>query len=172
MSRAEEDQILLGEVRNAFSDIGYAEDLMRDDYPFARYSSASPVSPAIVEQIDLATFAQSQVSLRSACFGVAFAERNDADSVQKYRELGAAQILTLHRRENVFRRWLLRSNAAPDLKDTQPLDNIGTIIRENQAGWNPQSVLRAKTLAFASPLIQPELRRCGADYRARIRTAP
>lgn len=81
---------------------------------------------------------------------MAFVESVEALSVQKYRALGAAQILTLHRQDNMFRRWRLRSHNAPELQETLRLDTIGTVIRSHSADWNPQSVLRAKTFAFAT----------------------
>ena len=161
MSKAEEDKFIIEEVRSAFRDIGYDDGSLRNDYSFANYSPESSSMSAIVEQIELAAFAQSQFSLRSACFGVTFAGQEDAAHVQKYRALGAAQILTLHRGDNTFRRWLLRSAAPPELKDKQPLNTIGSVIRSNQSIWNPQSVLRAKTIAFAPDTLQPDFADAG-----------
>lgn len=60
MSRTDE-KTLLDEIRRALQYIGYKDDLLRANYEFADYSSSSSVSPAIVEQIELAAFASSRV---------------------------------------------------------------------------------------------------------------
>jgi len=144
------DDLFLHQVRLAFRDIGYADDLIRKDYLFADYTTASSVSNAIVQQIEIATFTQSPVSLRSAGFGVTISDRTDAEYVQKFRALGAAQIFTLHYRDDTFRRWKIRHDELPLLQDTSPLQTLPDVIRDHQGKWNPHAILREKTFAFAA----------------------
>ena len=174
MSRTDDENALLGEVRDAFQYIGYGDGLLREDYEFADYSRVTAASPAIVRQIELAALTQPSRNLRNVAIGVAFEHSASAAALKKYRDLGAPQILILHRRSSTFRRWILRSSGPPEPQAPQPLDRIAAIIREHEPEWNPQSVFRAKTFPFDPGPAQLDFADAGlipaieSDLRAKL----
>jgi len=96
-------------TRAGLRDIGYRDDLLRDNYPFPDVLDAS----SLTRRIDLAAFAQEPLSYRSACFGVIVPHAQDTTAIRPYRALGAPQIFALYPQHGRFLRWLIPAHEPP-----------------------------------------------------------
>src|SRR6266545_1872320 len=92
---------LLTMARDGLRDIGYRDELLRSDYPFADVLDTTETE----RRIDLAAFAQEPPSYRNACFGVTIPQQNGPEAIQHYLALGAPQILALHPTDSEIRLW-------------------------------------------------------------------
>lgn len=126
-------------------EIGYTNALLRRDYAFADLLGTADS----VRRVPLAAFAQEPPSYRSSCFGVLIAD--PGMDVAQYRALGAPQLLELDEQE--VRRWKVTASGAPEILQRIAPDDLVRTISEHRADWSPESILRAKSIAFdASPV--------------------
>ncbi|MFV9506896.1 MAG: hypothetical protein AB4911_20280 [Oscillochloridaceae bacterium umkhey_bin13] len=141
---------LLNLTREGLLQLGYRDDLLRRGYPFADVLVES--SPT--RTIDLAAFAQEPPSYRSACFGVAILEQYNPETLQQYRALGAPQILVLSPEHGTVRRWRMTATGAPTFIEEIAPEHLSTAFYANRNEWNPDAVLRAKSIGFARGPVQ------------------
>jgi hypothetical protein len=141
---------LLDLARDGLRDIGYRGELLRDNYLFPDVLAPS----AHTRQIELAAFAQEPVSYRSACFGVAVLQQQDAESIKRYRALGAPQIFALYPERGQVLRWSIPAHASPQVIERIDPARLRTIFQERRDEWNPERVLRAKAIGFARGPVQ------------------
>lgn len=141
---------LLDMTRDGLQELGYRDDLLRRSYPFADVLIDS--SPT--RTIDLAAFAQEPPSYRSACFGVAILDQYGPDSLQQYRALGAPQILVLSPERGMVRRWRMTATGAPTFIEAIAPEHLRTAFQAHRNEWNPDAVLRAKSIGFARGPVQ------------------
>jgi N-6 DNA Methylase len=137
-------------TRDGLRDIGYRNELLRDNYPFPDILADS----APTRHIDLAAFAQEPISYRSACFGIVIAYRHGPAAIQPYRALGAPQILALHPNSNEIFRWKMPAQGQPTLIERIEPDELRTIFQVHKDAWSPESILRAKSIGFARGPVQ------------------
>ncbi|MBP1467801.1 N-6 DNA methylase [Candidatus Chloroploca sp. M-50] len=141
---------LLDLTHNGLQELGYRDDLLRHRYSFADVLIDS--SPT--RTIDLAAFAQEPPSYRSACFGVAILDQYGPDTLQQYRALGAPQILVLSPEQGIVRRWRMTASGAPTFIEEIAPEHLSTAFHANRNEWNPDAVLRAKSIGFARGPVQ------------------
>jgi len=147
MSEQQTADRLLGITRDGLMALGYSRELLRENYPFVDLTL--PASP--VERVPLAAFAQEPPSYRTACFGVALVADGAPDRLRRYASLGAPQLVTLHPRDNTIGRWMVRAETEPELLERLAPAEFQQRLIERQPEWNPQEILRAKTIKQPGP---------------------
>src|SRR6266508_299522 len=141
---------LLATTRAGLRDIGYRDELLRDNYPFPDVLDAS----APTRRIDLAAFAQEPFSYRSACFGVVVLHAQDAAAILPYRALGAPQIFALYPERGQVLRWWIPAREPPQVIEHIDARHLSAIFQAHKDEWNPERVLRAKAIGFARGPVQ------------------
>ncbi|MDQ3702996.1 MAG: hypothetical protein M3442_19045 [Chloroflexota bacterium] len=133
-------------------EIGYGDDLLRRDYAFADLLGVSDA----VRRIPLAGFAQEPPSYRTACVGVFVA--SPGIDVADYSALGAPQLLEIKDSEDgdrgEVRRWKVSARGDPVLLERIAPEDVVRSIRARQAEWSPESILRARSIAFDAAPVQ------------------
>jgi hypothetical protein len=142
MSEQQTADRLLAITRDGLMALGYTRELLRENYPFVDLTV--PASP--VERVPLAAFAQEPPSYRTACFGVALVADGTPARLRRYASLGAPQLVTLHPRDNTIGRWMVRAETEPELLERLAPAEFQQRLIERQPEWNPQEILRAKTI--------------------------
>jgi len=127
--------------------MGYRGGLLRENYAFVDLQT----SPASVERIPLAAFAQEPTSYRSACFGVAVISDGAHHALRRYTSLGAPQLFSLHPREDRIGRWIVRAHGDPDLVEKLSPVEFQARLDEHREDWAPQQILRAKSVCEPGP---------------------
>jgi hypothetical protein len=119
---------------------------------------ADPLAPLLpVRNIDLAAFAQAPPSYRSACFGVVVLPQNGCDgaeAIRQYQALGAPQILGLNSEMAEVQRWKIVAEGVPQLIERIDPAHLRNAILEHQKEWNPEQILRAKSIGFRAGAVQ------------------
>ncbi|MDQ2997971.1 MAG: hypothetical protein M3R61_13080 [Chloroflexota bacterium] len=141
---------LLAMTRDGLRDIGYRDELLRKDYHFADVLHDS--EPTRI--IPLAAFAQEPPSYRNACFGIAEPKSHSPDAIQQYLALGAPQILALHPEDREVHLWRMAAQGKPALIERIHFDQLHARIRSRKEEWNPDHVLRAKSIGFSAAPTQ------------------
>jgi hypothetical protein len=141
---------LLATTRAGLRDIGFRDDLLRDNYSFPDVLDAA--SPT--RRIDLAAFAQEPLSYRSACFGVAVLHEHDASAIQPYRALGAPQIFALYPENGQVLRWRIPAHQPPQVIEQIDASHLRAMFQSHKDEWNPERVLRAKAIGFSRSPVQ------------------
>jgi hypothetical protein len=141
---------LLAMARDGLRDIGYRDELLRTDYPFADVLDIAEVE----RRIHLAAFAQEPPSYRNACFGVTIPRHDGPEAIQQLIALGAPRILALHPTDAEIRVWRMAAQGKPELIERIQPENLRAIIRARKDSWNPDYVLRAKSIGFSSAPAQ------------------
>ncbi len=125
--------------------IGYRENLFRSNYQFADiFSLGDPI-----RDIELAVFAQEPPSYRNACFGL-IRDTGDsglAERVESYRALGAPQFLVVQPKTRTVNRWKMTAEGKPIFIEQIDALNIGAAIIERKFEWNPEMMLRARSIS-------------------------
>lgn len=134
-------------VRRCLQKIGYQDDLLLPDYKFRNFLKKSPKQGSI-GQIELAAFAQTPPSFRSACFGVTLPSDENASSIIGFRALGAPQVLALHPEKGFVQRWRIPAYGDPKPLDIFSIDTLGDVFESKRTEWEPRRILSAKTLGF------------------------
>ena len=140
---------LLATARDGLRDIGYQNDLLREGYEFDDILAQNQP-----RNIELAAFAQEPPSYRNACIGIAVPPYSNPDAITDYRSLGAPQILTLHPKDEIILRWKILAHGEPELLETIDPAFLRNAIWAHQNEWNPEQVLRAKSIRFSSEPTQ------------------
>jgi len=140
---------LLTTAREGLRDIGYQNDLLREEYEFDDILAQDQP-----RKIELAGFAQEPLSYRNACIGIAVPLDSNPEAIAEYRSLGAPQILTLHPKIEKILRWKILANDIPELLETIDPAFLTNAIRAHQDEWNPEQVLRAKSIRFSNEPVQ------------------
>ncbi len=130
-------------ARRALQAIGYRDQLLLPNYPFAMVSGSESTG-----HIDLAAFALDPPSYRSSCIGVALITGVEPQRIQQYRALGAPQIFTIQTSTGDVDRWKMTARGLPTHLDRFSVEHFDRVLWENQETWNPQSILRAKAIAL------------------------
>src|SRR6266540_6598035 len=102
---------LLTMARDGLRDIGYRDELLRENYPFADILDNE--QPTL--HVRLAAFAQEPPSYRNACFGITIPDHDGPEAIQPYLALGAPQILALHPTDGEVRLWRMAAQGKPKL---------------------------------------------------------
>jgi len=141
---------LLQRTRDGLREIGYRDDLLRSQYPFADVL----VDNSPTRWIDLAAFAQDPPSYRSACFGVVILDQYAPDTLEQYRALGAPQLLVLSPTSAVVRRWRMTAAGEPAFIEQIAPEQLRAAFQVNRNEWSPDAVLRAKAIGFTRGPVQ------------------
>ena len=131
--------MMMDRLKREFNDLGYVENLRREDYTFADFLGTTYAT----KQIALAVFAQEPPSYRNAAFGVALANgQSGAQLVQAHRSLGAPQILEIDGGE--LHRWRI-GIGKPERLDTVDYEGVPELFAAHRSEWSPIRILRAKS---------------------------
>ncbi len=141
---------LLTIAREGLLEIGYQNHLLQENYRFV--DILTQYEP--LRQIELAAFAQEPTDYRNACIGIAIPPHEGAEAIMNYQALGAPQILALYPELQEVRRWKIQAQGKPVLIDRIEAAHLGNAIWANRDKWNPEQVLRAKSIHFSSDPIQ------------------
>lgn len=133
------NQELIQIARDGFGEIGYSDDLLVDNYPFADFLS----SQSRVRKIPLAGFAQHPPSYKNSSFGVILVN-GIVPSVSDFTSLGAPHLFVINPHTNEVSRWKT-SVENPQKIETFKIRDFKNVIIKNENEWNPQSILRAKS---------------------------
>ena len=150
MSETYTVKALLTTVKKGLRDIGYRDDLLREHYGFVDILAQDQP----LRQIELAAFAQEPPSYRNACIGITIPSYDGPEAIRVYRALGAPQILALHPKAHMIRRWKIPAQGDPIPIDTIEPSQLYTTIQAHRDEWNPERVLRAKSIGFATAPVQ------------------
>ena len=142
------------DVRAGLKEVGFTPDLLREDYAFADVYGDDVSSPTSVVSIKLAAFAQDPPSYRNACMGVAAVKSHDPKLISPYRALGAPQVLSIVEGDSSIHRWKIRADNAPYLLDRIERKDIRKAIVDRKHEWNPEAVLRAKSIGAVRKPVQ------------------
>lgn len=135
-------QQLFEAVEQCLGAIGYTSELLHRDYPFADAEQET--------RIPLAAFAQEPPSYRNACFGVVFG--SDEESLSDYWWLGAPQLLQI--RDKSVYRWKVASGHKVEFIEEIQADNLLSTFRRHESEWRPESILRARSIAYNRGALQ------------------
>jgi N-6 DNA Methylase len=137
-------------AREGLRDIGYQDELLRTTYQFAdMFARNQPL-----RTIALAAFAQEPPSYRNACIGIAIPSQQGSAAIAKYKALGAPQILALHPTDEKIFRWKILAQGQPELLETIEATYLRNVIQAHRAEWNPEHILRAKSIRFSGASVQ------------------
>jgi len=137
-------------VRAGLRDIGYQDSLLKQEYSFVDLRTDNYE----IRTVQLAAFAQEPPSYRNACFGVVISPHDGYEDVMDYMALGAPQIFTLHPETQKVCRWTFRSKENPILIDCIEPDQLQTTIVAHKDVWNPEKMLRTKSIGFGKETFQ------------------
>lgn len=141
---------LLNTVRRGLLDIGYTKDLLRENYTFAEVFG----NDNVLRRIDLAAFAQEPPSYRNSCLGVVATDSDSPQTVEMYRALGAPQLITVQAQANTVRRWKMSASGEPQFLEQVDGTHVENMIRQRASEWEPERILRAKSIAFRFEPVQ------------------
>lgn len=150
MSEVYTGNTLLTMVKSGLRDIGYQDSLLKQEYSFVDVFT----DDYKIRTVNLAAFAQEPPSYRNACFGVVISPHDEPEAVMEYMALGAPQIFTLHPETQKVCRWSFRSKEKPILMECIEPDQLEATIVAHKEVWNPEKVLRAKSIGFGKEAIQ------------------
>ncbi len=140
----------LHEAHEGLRDIGYQDELLRSTYQFAdMFARNSPL-----RTIAIAGFAQEPPSYRNACIGIAVPSHQGSAAIAEYKALGAPQILALHPTDKKIFRWKILAQGQPELLETIEATYLRNAIQAHRAEWNPEHILRAKSIRFSGAAVQ------------------
>ena len=141
---------LLSTIREGFRGIGYREDLLQENYGFTdMFAQGQPF-----RSVEHGAFALEPTSYRNACFGVVVPNHHGSEAIINYRSLGAPQIFALHPDIGKVFCWKIFANSNPILIDQIEASNLLNAIHQHKVDWNPESILRAKSIQFTNEPIQ------------------
>lgn len=150
MSEKYTRRALLSLIQQGFHEIGYQENLLKQEYGFVDICTDNNV----IRQIDLAVFAQEPPSYRNACFGIVVPPYDGPKSIMNYMALGAPQIFSLHLDTQEVLRWKLLAKGEPLLMERIEPDQLRATIVSRRDEWKPDKVLRAKSIGFVNGVTQ------------------
>ena len=132
-------------VKQGLAGIGYVGSLVQENYEFADILAQD----YSVSTLPLAAFAQEPPSYRNACFGVVFANGTEGvPQIERYRSLGAPQILEIHQDHLV--RWKMTGQEEPKSLEQTTLGEVSSLFERNKETWSPARILRAKSAGVQS----------------------
>ena len=148
---------IFAEIRANLEKIGYEGDLIQKDYAFRDFLSEGRKAGSAVHRVPLAAFGQWPPSYRNACIGVTVPADYSADAINPFRALGAPQVLALHPKEQLVRRWKIGATDAPTMLNEFSVGEIASTFQRYGVDWGPQRILDARTLTPADALAQLRL---------------
>ncbi len=137
---------LLNIAKEGLRDIGYRDDLLREHYGFVDILAQDQP----LRQIELAAFAQEPPSYRNACIGAIITPHDGPEAIKHYRALGAPQILAIYPEAEIIRRWKIPAHGDPIPIELIEPSQLHATIQARRDEWNPERVLRAKSIGFAT----------------------
>jgi len=143
-------ETLVKMMRDGLLEIGYREDLLQNNYGFTdMFSEDQPL-----RSVELGVFAQDPPSYRNACFGVVVPPYDGSEVIANYRALGAPQIFALHPEREQVICWKMLADRSPIFLEKIEAPHLRNAIQSRRDEWNPQSILRAKSIRFTNQPIQ------------------
>lgn len=148
-------QDILDLAKAGFLAIGYGTNLLRDNYQFA--DIFAPNHP--VRNIELAIFAQDPPSYRSACFGFTRidGDLHSAEQLENYRALGAPQFFIIQPTKRLVNRWKMTAAGKPQFVEQIDTDRLPNAIMEHKVEWNPDTMLRARSISSKGTPVQLDM---------------
>ncbi len=149
MAEAYTTAALLTIARRGLHDIGYQDDLLREEYKYADILAQNEP-----RKIELAAFAQEPPSYLNSCLGIAVPVQHGPEAIMGYRSLGAPQILALHPQDEKVLRWKILAHGKPEVIEAIEPAYLRNAILTHKDDWKPEEVLRAKSIRFTGEPIQ------------------
>jgi hypothetical protein len=138
---------ILEQVQRALVDsAGFAPEAVLRNYAYADYLGDSQE----VRQVDLAAFAETPPSYRSACVALARFDQDNlySPTLDPLRALGAPRVIALGPRRASL--WGFYAGLPEKLEDF-PRGEIASIIHTRAVEWSPTAILRASQVAEPGP---------------------
>jgi len=139
---------LLEGARTSFREIGYRDDLLLSQYPFADILSRTDE----IRTVPLAGFAQHPPSYKSAGFGI-LVGNGVAPHLSEFISLGAPHLFVVSLSENRIHRWKVTSQEPVHVQVFEA-DKFSDHIRANRHEFEPMSILRAKSASLKRRIEQ------------------
>ena len=138
---------VLGTIRNELKALGYAHNLLQENYAF----DDATISGTRELHIPLAAFAQWPPSYRNACIGVLSANgQSGPEHVSMYQTLGAPMFLEAF--SDHLDRYRIDATGEAVFLESIPARDIRRAFELNRKIWSPESIFRAKAI---TPLTEP-----------------
>lgn len=138
---------ILARVRNELNQLGYVDELLRQDYVF---DDASATGTREL-RIPLAAFAQWPPSYRNACIGVLTANgRSGLQHVSGYGTLGAPMFFEVL--QDRLDRYRVEASGQACFLESISVRDIHGAFETNRKKWAPDTIFRAKAI---TPLTAP-----------------
>ncbi len=139
-------------IEQGIRSIGYRDELLRRDYAYTDVLIGDQEIRS-ERTIDLAAFAQRPHTYRNACIGVVVSNgTSGAQHVSEHIAFGAPLIFEISGAE--VNRWKIAARGGPELKERFSVDNIERAFESNRKQWEPDSILRAKSMVESPGAIQ------------------
>lgn len=150
MDEVDTIKALLRTIREGLLDIGYREDLLQENYEFTdMFADEQPL-----RSVELGAFALEPPSYRNACLGVVVPPHRGPEAIRNYRALGAPQIFALHTDSEEIFCWKMLAHDTPVLLEKIEAAHFRNAIHAHRDEWNPETILRAKSIRFTHEPIQ------------------
>lgn len=131
----------LQHIANASKRIGYRGEAIKHNYRFNDFAGEA----ACVREAAMAVFTQTPASYRSAAFGIALADADQAaDIVSRHRALGAPLFFVIERDEVSV--WQVFGKGPARLLQRTVLGNLDALFDANRVVWGPDAIHRAKSI--------------------------
>jgi len=138
---------VLGTIRNELKALGYAHNLLQENYAF----DDATISGTRELNIPIAAFAQWPPSYRNACIGVLSANgQSGPQHVSMYLTLGAPMFLETF--SDHLDRYRIDATGEAVFLESIPARDIRQAFKVNKKIWSPESIFRAKAI---TPLTEP-----------------
>jgi len=138
---------ILSVVRGELNRLGYADELLLEDYVFDDASSMGGDELCV----PLAAFAQRPPSYRNACIGVVSANgQSGPQHVSGYRTLGAPMFFEVY--DDHLARYRVEASGKAVFLESISARDITSAFQGNKDKWTPDSIFRSKAIA---PLTTP-----------------
>ena len=92
--------------------------------------------------------------MANVCIGIAVPSHQGPAAIAEYKALGAPQILALHPTDKKIFRWKILAQGQPELLETIEATYLRNAIQAHRAEWNPEHILRAKSIRFSGEAVQ------------------
>lgn len=145
MFKSDRQQRLFSVLRTELAKrAGYRSELIADSYRFSDW-----FDPLLPERtVPVAFFAQTPPSYDNACFALLLANgKQGRDLIEGYRALGAPQAFEVG--DDAITQWKVSAerDAIIPLRSFT-LAELSAVVEEHSAQWSPDSILRARNIAF------------------------
>lgn len=129
-------------IEHGLGKIGYAASARRRGYQFADYLGGAPTT----RTVELAAFAREPFTYDTACIAAACADgQHGPELALALRALGAPMLFEVKAAGDLIR-WKVTGKGDPSPLDEIPQSGIQQAFWRHRARWEPETILRAKSI--------------------------